>query len=338
MSDHTTQPSPQLIFDTITAYQQTGAIKAAIEVDIFTAIGRGNHTANAIATTVGAAERGVRILCDYLTVIGFLTKQDSNYHLTQDSAIFLDKRSPAYLGSMIEFLLTADLTEAFSNLTAAVRKGGTLLGEHGTVSTENPVWVNFARGMASMAVMPGQAIVALSRTEGASNLRVLDIAAGHGMYGIAFARQNPTAEVTALDWEPVLEVAKENAKAAGVLDRFKTIPGSAFDADFGSGYDIVLLTNFLHHFDPATCETLLRKVHAALAPGGRAMTLEFVPNGDRVSPPNAAMFSLVMLATTPSGDAYTFGELDSMFEKAGFARSELVELPASIQRLVISYK
>jgi ubiquinone/menaquinone biosynthesis C-methylase UbiE len=99
-----------------------------------------------------------------------------------------------------------------------------------------------------------------------------------------------------------------------------------------------LLTNFLHHFDATACETLLRKVHAALKDGGRAVTLEFVPNDDRVSPANSAMFSMVMLASTPSGDAHTFAELRSMFEKAGFARNEIQDLPGGIQQVVISYK
>src|SRR5258706_4316757 len=116
-------------------------------------------------------------------------------------------------------------------------------------------------------------IVGLTGAERASSLRVLDIAAGHGMYGITFAQKNPNAEVTALDWPNVLEVARENALAAGVIDRFKTIEGSAFDVEFGIGYDLVLLTNFLHHFDVAGCETLLRKVHAALGNGGRVVTL-----------------------------------------------------------------
>ena len=145
-------------------------------------------------------------------------------------------------------------------------------------------------------------------------------------------------EVTAVDWSNVLEVAKENAEAAGVSDRYHTRPGSAFDVDYGTDYDIVLLTNFLHHFDVPTCESLLRKVRAALGDGGRAVTLEFVPNDDRVTPPQAAAFSMMMLGVTPSGDAYTFAELDQMFRNAGFARNELHELPPTIQRVVISHK
>ena len=93
------QPSPALLFDTFNAYQRTQAIKTAIELDLFTAIGEGNTTAKTIAARCGASERGTRILCDYLTIAGFLTKQGDNYSLTLDSATFLDKRSPAYMGS-----------------------------------------------------------------------------------------------------------------------------------------------------------------------------------------------------------------------------------------------
>jgi hypothetical protein len=110
------------------------------------------------------------------------------------------------------------------------------------------------------------------------------------------------------------------------------------DVDYGAGYELVLLTNFLHLFDPETCETLLRKVHASLAAGGLVATLEFVPNDDRVTPPQAATFSMQMLGGTPSGDAYTFAELERMFQNAGFARSEMHELPPTIERVIISYK
>jgi hypothetical protein len=60
-------------------------------------------------------------------------------------------------------------------------------------------------------------------------------------------------------------------------------------------------------FDSPTCERLLAKARAALAPGGRVVIVEFIPNDDRGGPPDAVRFSLVMLAGTPGGDAYTFG-------------------------------
>ncbi|HEV7890464.1 MAG TPA: class I SAM-dependent methyltransferase [Pyrinomonadaceae bacterium] len=338
MSGQTQQPSPELFFQTVNSYQRTAAVKAAIELDVFSAIGEGHTTVDKIAASRDLSERGARILCDFLVIMGLLTKDGGRYALTQDSAFFLDRRSPAYMGGSIEFLLAPMLVANFEDLSTAVRNGGTANPEGGTVAPENPIWVKFARAMVPMAAMPSQVIAGMFGELAGRAIKVLDIAAGHGLYGIAFARQFPDAEVYALDWPAVLEVAKEHARAAGVAERHHAIEGSAFDADFGEGYDVVLLTNFLHHFDPPTCETLLRKVRAALKDGGMALTLEFVPDEDRVTPPASAGFSLMMLASTPSGDAYTFPELERMCSNAGFARTELRDLPASPQKLVVSHK
>jgi ubiquinone/menaquinone biosynthesis C-methylase UbiE len=332
------QPSPQLFFQTVNAYQRSEALKGAIELEVFTAIGEGNTAAPQLASRCETSERGMRILCDFLCIMGFLSKEGANYSLTHDSAVFLDQRSPAYLGGATEFMLTEKLTDNFRNFAEVVRKGGSLDEDGGTVAPDNPIWVKFAKAMAPLMAMPAQLMAKLVDPAVDGKLKILDIAAGHGLFGIAFATNNQQAEIVALDWPKVVEVAKENASKAGVADRYSAIEGSAFDVDYGTGYDLVLLTNFLHHFDPTTCETLLRKVHAALADGGRAVTLEFVPDEDRISPPDAAAFSVMMLGSTPSGDAYTFSDLERMFTNAGFASSEFHELPPTIQRVVISQK
>jgi SAM-dependent methyltransferase len=114
------------------------------------------------------------------------------------------------------------------------------------------------------------------------------------------------------------------------------LAGSAFDVPFGSGYDLVLLPNFLHHFDPPACEHILAKAHAALAPGGRVVIVEFVPDDDRSGPADAVRFSLVMLAGTPGGDAYTFAEYQTMLRNAGFQGATLHDLPPSPARVVIA--
>jgi 2-polyprenyl-3-methyl-5-hydroxy-6-metoxy-1,4-benzoquinol methylase len=275
------------------------------------------------------------VLCDYLTMIGFLAKQRGEYSLTPDSAAFLDRRSPAYLGSMANFLMSPRTVGLLDDITAIVRHGGALPSDQGALEPEHPMWVEFARSMASMMQMPAESIAKIFA--GSKPIKVLDISAGHGLYGIAFAKHNPNAKVTGVDWANVLSVAKGNAAKAGVADRYSTIPGSAFDVDFGSGYDIVLIPNFLHHFDAATNEKLLKKVHAALAAGGMVIAPEFIPNEDRISPPRDAMFSIQMLGT-PAGDAYTYSELENMFRNAGFASSELRELSPFPQRLVVANK
>ena len=334
-SAQTQAPSPAIVFDTLQAYQRSVALRGAIDLDLFTAIGEGNHSLSAIAARIQASEKGTRVLCDYLTMIGFLSKQGGEYTLTPDSAAFLDRRSPAYLGTMANFLMSPHVAGMLENITAVIRHGGALPSDHGALEPENPMWVEFARSMAPLMRVPADSIA--KTFAGSKPIRVLDISAGHGLYGIAFAKHNPNAKVIGVDWANVLEVAKENAAKAGVAEHYSTIPGSAFDVDFGSGYDIILIPNFLHHFDPATNEKLLRKVHAALAPGGMAIAPEFIPNEDRISPPRDAMFSMQMLGT-PAGDAYTYSELEKMFRNAGFPRSEMRELPPFPQRLVVAYQ
>lgn len=331
-------PSPALFFDTISAYQRTEALRAAIELDLFSLVAAGRQTAAELADASGAASRGIRILADYLAILGFFRKDGDRYDLTDDARMFLDRKSPAYVGGAARFMLAPDLRESFRQLTAAVRRGGTAVSDEGTVSHDNPIWVEFARAMAPLMHLPAQLLAGLVGGTNGAPLRVLDVAAGHGLFGLAIAQQCPEARITALDWPNVLAVAEENARRFGVGERYTLCPGSAFDVDWGGPYDIVLLTNFLHHFDIATCDQLAAKAYAALAPGGRALTLDFIPEPDRVTPPPTAAFALVMLATTAHGDAYTFAEFQGMFARAGFLRSEFHPLPPTMQQAVVSYK
>lgn len=330
------RPNPDLIFETLNAYQQTAALRAAIALDIFTKIGEGTDTFPALAKRCEATERGIRILCDYLVVYGFLTKHEDRYALTDNSATFLDRRSPACIASAAGFLTLPVTINAYHDLARTIRTGQPAMAEgEGSISEENPIWVEFARSMAPM-VTPSAEEIARILDAPAKKSKVLDLAGGHGMFGIALAKRNPNAEIFALDWAPVLAVATENARAAGVAARHRLIPGSAFEVEYGTGYNIVLITNFLHHFDAATNEKLLRKVRASLAPSGVVATLDFIPNEDRISPPRAAGFGMMMLGMTPAGDAYTFSEYERMFRNAGFTSNELRPLQTGGHSVILS--
>ncbi len=328
-------PNPGLVFEMMQAHQRTAALKAAIDLDIFRAIGEGPGDVAAIARKCSSSERGIRILCDFLTINGVLHKQDSVYTHTATSAMFLDPRSPASLASIATFLSNPVQHEPYQHLAEIVRTGRTVLSGDGSVEPENPIWVEFAETMAPMMAPMAAPLGAVVLQGSTSPMRVLDIAAGHGLFGIEIAKQNPQARVTGLDWAPVLRVALENARKAGVADRYDMLPGSAFEVEFIGPYDAVLLTNFLHHFDHPTCVDLLKKVRASLSPGGRAATLEFVPNEDRVSPPMPAGFAMTMLVTTPAGDAYTLSELTSMYSIAGFTNITAHPIPMSPHTIVI---
>jgi predicted O-methyltransferase YrrM len=328
------EPDPEHIRSLITGYQKTAALRAAIELHVFTAIGQGASTVDAISAQCQASQRGIRILCDYLTIEGLLKKENHSYQLSPDSAAFLDEHSPHYMGGMLRFLNTPRLLEAAANLTETVRNGTTSAGQ-GFAGDEADEWVAFARHMQPMAAPQAQFIAQLL-IDYQQPKRVLDIAAGHGLYGIAVGLRAPDAVIVAQDWPKVLAVAEENARAAGLAERYQLLPGSAFEVDFGAGFDLVLLTNFLHHFDESTCVGFLRKVRAALAADGRVVILEFIPNEDRVTPPRAAAFAMSMLLQTPAGDAYTESDLRRMLNAAGFTTHQMVEVPKSPEKIVVS--
>lgn len=330
------QPSPQKFFETMTAYQRTAALKAAIDLDLFTAIGEGQTTVSALANRVGAPERAVRILSDSLVVLGFLFKTGNSYGLCPDSAMFLDMRSPAYVGAAKEFMASEQVVEGFRDLAAIARSGRGQLNAVRAEDLKDHTWAEFARSMAPMAHWTAK--MATKLIDHDTRMRVLDVAAGHGMFGIAVAQHNPNAKIVALDWPVVLAVAEENARRFAVNGRYDLLPGDALEVEFGTGFNVALIPNFMHLWDRATNVRLLKKVHAALAPQGRVIIVEFVPGEDRVTPPVPALFALSMLANTTAGDVYTASEHRAMLKEAGFIDCQIRELAPTPHTAILALK
>ncbi|CBA16033.1 methyltransferase domain-containing protein [Xanthomonas albilineans] len=327
-----------LFYTTVNAYYRTAAVKAAIELGLFDVVGQQGRTPAAIAEACQASPRGIRILCYYLVSIGFLRRNGGLFYIDRNMAMYLDRSSPGYLGGSIKFLLSPYIMSAFTDLTAVVRTGKINLAQDGVVAPDHPQWVEFARAMAPMMALPSALIANMVSLPADRPIRVLDVAAGHGLFGIAFAQRFRQAEVSFLDWDNVLDVARENAQAAKVAERARFLPGNAFDLDYGSGYDVILLTNFLHHFDEVDGERILAKTRDALNDDGMVITFEFIADEERSSPPLAATFSMMMLGTTPAGESYTYSDLERMFRHAGFGHVELKSIPPALLKVVVSRK
>ncbi len=328
------QPSPLKFMEAVNGHQKAAVARAAIELEVFTRIAEGLSTADELAAACRCAPRGMRILLDALTVLDLLHKHEGHYSLTRDSAIYLDRHSPEYLGDCIEFQHSPFMQSAFLHFTDAVRKGGAVTEPEGTMAPEHPVWLHYARAMTPLAMPQARKCADVAGPVES----VLDIAAGHGMFGITILQQFPNARCLAVDWANILTLAQENAAGAGVSARYETRPGSAFDVDLGAHHDLALLPNILHHFDPEGCHALLRRVHAALRPGGRLFVVEMIPHEDRVHPSAPAWFATMMLATTLAGDAYTLSEYSAMLDTAGFSAPEVHPVPSSARSLLVSIK
>jgi ubiquinone/menaquinone biosynthesis C-methylase UbiE len=322
------------IFEIALSYQKTAALIAAVKLGIFTTIGSETLSLDDLQARTGLSRRGLRILCDYLTVIGLVQKKDGSYSLPYTSRTFLDESSPFAMGSIVDFAAAPEIIELlFRDPASYVRQGGS--EGLALMSPDHPVWVRYAKATMPFASAKAKRVSAFAANSPEPIYNVLDVSAGHGLYGIEIAKAFPDALVTAVDWAPVLEVARANAEAAGVVDRVRMIAGNAMETDWGGDYDLILLPNFLHHFDFETCTSLLRKVRASLIPGGRVLGVEFVPNEDRVSPPMPAGFAFWMLATTPGGDAYTARDLDKMARDAGFTGATIRPLVPDPDSLVV---
>jgi hypothetical protein len=332
--DRSQTPESGRLLEDFLAFQRTLALRAAIELDLFTRIGRGTRTASALAEECGAEVRGMRILCDYLTIQGHLSKEGDRYSLPVNSRLYLDTTSPACLGSAIGFLAGDSMVQAFGRLTEAVKNGAAPAGS--VILSGDSEWVGFAREMAPLARTVAQIVAAALGVESNGSIRVLDVAAGHGLYGLAIAAVNSAAHIVALDRPEVLEVAAENARRASTAERYRLLPGDVFEIDLAGPYDLVVIANFAHHFDRATNVSLFRKCRSALNATGRLALIDYIANDDRISPPEDAAFALTMLATSERGDVYTFGEFSDMLRSAGFSEVHRPDIGALPRWIIVA--
>jgi ubiquinone/menaquinone biosynthesis C-methylase UbiE len=158
-------------------------------------------------------------------------------------------------------------------------------------------------------------------------VRVLDLAAGSGVWGVALAQNSPRVTVAALDYPSVLEVTRRVAERHGVAGRFSYVAGDLATAEFGGGYDIAILGHILHSEGRARSRELLKKTFHALAPGGTVAIAEFLVEEDRSGPPLGLIFAVNMLAATDEGDTYSFREISGWLREAGFAGPRTLDAP-----------
>jgi SAM-dependent methyltransferase len=307
-----TPPDPAWLLEEFRAFERALALRTAIELDLFTRIGAGANTIRALAASAGASERGLQALCDYLVVQGHLLKQRARYSLTLNSRLYLSTASPAYLGSAAKFLASDSAVAALCRLRQTVERG------RASAQGGESDWVEYARSMAPLAQPIAEFAAAALKVHSAGPIQVLDLAAGHGCYGIAIAAQNSSAHIFPLDSRRVLKIAIENARRAGVAERYHPISGDAFEVEFRGPYDLALAANFAHHLDEASNARLFQKIRTALKPAGRLALIDFIVNPDRVSPSPDASFALTLLATSAGGAVYTFKEYSQMLRTAGF--------------------
>jgi len=326
-ADQSGQVTPRRIMELAWGFGPPIVIDAAIRTRIFDTLDSGPKTIKETAAATGAAPRAVRAIMDALVGIGLLERRAEQYALAPDSAKFLVSTKPSFHGGLISHL-TQQAIPKWLDLPKIAKTGSpsqALNQEDGGAA----YFRTFVEALFAMNYSAACALAdAMAGTIGSAQpAKVLDIAAGSGVWGIALAEKFPNVQVTAVDWPTVAEIAKTVAARHHVSDRYRTIAGDVLEADFGSGYRLATLGHILHSEGEARSRKLVQKVHQALAPGGAIAIAEFTPNDDRTGSPIALLFGVNMLVHTQNGDVFTFKQLSGWLTEAGFVNPRLLDAP-----------
>jgi SAM-dependent methyltransferase len=324
---HKKQLTPERLMQFGFAYAPPIVIGAAASNKVFDTLQTGAKTVEQVSDATGASERGLRIVMNALVGLELLHKdRQEKYSLTPESAAFLVSDKPGTLAGFFS-MNRVRLMQNWMKLDEIVRTGQPAVAvNQETEGTE--FFTQLVENIIPMSYGAAEKLgdhlkVAKAKKE----VRVLDLAAGSGIWGIALAPKSPHVRVTAVDWAGMIPTTKRITEKFGVRDRFEFIEGDLLEADFGTGYDVATLGHILHSEGRERSRQLLKKTFRALKPGGTIAVAEWLVDDDRTGPPPALMFAVNMLVNTDKGDTFSLNEIKSWLEEAGFKKVRTLKAP-----------
>ena len=311
-----TPTDPSRVLETLCAYWRSAALAAALDVDLFTALGPDHLPAPALARRCRVSAARLERLADYLVSLGLLAKRGGRYRSAADAARLLDRRSPHALADAVAFFTSPPIAAAFARL-------GDLMGHPSapasTSRRQDVLWREFARTTLPLRRLYASRFADELGRRGLAGGRILDIGAGGSALGIELLRRHRTARLTVQDRAAVVGVALAHATRAGVGRRVTAVRGDARSVSLGGPFDLVLMINVLDYFDDAGRVGLVRRAHEALAPGGVLAVGAPLLDASRTSPPEAAAYDLLLLALGGDGRPSTAAELGRLLRAARFS-------------------
>ncbi len=328
MTTSVTAPvTPERIMQFAWGYVPPLVLEAAIRHRVFDVLDAGPKTISQVQKETGASERGLSAVMHALVGMNFLAKDKQGmFSLTPESSAFLVSTKPGFQGGFIRHG-SEQLIPKWLHLNTIVATGQPAA----SVNQEGPGSDFFQRFVDDIFPLSYPAAQTLSRhlsTNGsAAPVRVLDLAAGSGVWGIAQAQGSEKVSVTAVDWPDVIPITRKTVGKFGLTERYAFIAGDLLQVDFGTGHTVATLGHILHSEGRDRSRELLKKTFQALAPGGIIAIAEFLVNADRTGPLNGLFFALNMLVNTDSGDTYSFEEISGWLTDAGFTDSRTLDSP-----------
>jgi 3-hydroxy-5-methyl-1-naphthoate 3-O-methyltransferase len=319
--------TPERIYQFAWGYVPPLVMEAAIHHRVFDVLDSGPKTLDEIQKATGASKRGLSAIINVLVGLNFLAKEGRDtFSLTPESSTFLVSSKPTFQGGILRHG-SEDLIPKWLRLNEIVGTGKPTQAVN-QESAGAEFFSKFVNDIFPMSYPAAQVLARhLQLDKAGEAIRVLDLAAGSGVWGIALAQSSARVRVTAVDWPEIIPITRRMAARFGLEDRFSFVEGDLNDVDFGTGHNIATLGQILHSEGAERSRALLQKTCHALSSGGTIAIAEFLVNPDRTGPLNGLIFAVNMLVNTENGDTYSFEEIASWLSEAGFINARTVESP-----------
>ena len=306
------------------AHRSSAVLFAATELDVFSKLSAGPMTAAEVAAACGAKPEPTRFVLDACVTAGMIEREGEKYKNSPTSEFFLVRGKGPYIGDGLKY--AEDLYPAWGRVAELMRTGKPVMPPETILGDDPEKTRAFVLAMHERAKGIGAVLPHGADLTGRKHL--IDIGGGPGTYSVGLVRQTPGLRSTILDRPGVLAVTKELVAEQGFSDRVSLRPAAYLKDDFGTGYDVALLSGMMHRETPESCQLLLRKAFAALDPGGLVMVSDvFFDDDSKTSPPFATFFAINMMLTAEHGTCHARTEMAAWMKTAGFVNVEIKPLP-----------
>jgi hypothetical protein len=292
-------------------YWATCTLHAAVELDVFTALGDQQLAGGDIAQKLNISKEGAIRLLNALTAMTLLKKKNDFFSNTHAGKTFLSKEALGYIGHIITH--HHHLVDSWAKLDQGVKTGVPVRDRESHTSSE---WrESFLMGMFNLAMSIAPLLA--DEIDLSERTHMLDLGGGPGTYAIHFCLKNPVLKATVYDLLTTRPFAEKTIEKFGLTDRIDFIDGDYVKEGIEGVYDVAWLSHILHGEGQKDCQRIIEKTVSALEPGGMIIIHDFILNNTMDGPLFPALFSLNMFLGTSEGQSYSEKQIINMLARAG---------------------
>lgn len=331
--------TPAKVMELGTGFFGSKTLLSAIELGLFTELAKGARTAEELTARLSLHPRSARDFFDALVALGMLKRTGTRYANTPETALFLDRTKPSYVGGILE-MCNARLYRFWGSLTDGLRTGQpqnevkTGGDFFGTLYSDPQRLEGFLKAMTGLSIGAGRGIA--KKFPWKNYKTFADVGCAQGGVAVEIALAHKHLSGLGVDLPVVGPVFEAYALSKGVAQRLKFHPGNFFK-DALPNVDVIIMGHILHDWNLDEKLMLLRKAYEALSPNGAVIIHEALIDDARKENAFGLLMSLNMLIETHGGFDFTGADCRKWMKEVGFKKTKIERL-AGPDGMVIGYK